>query len=197
MSFTLPSNVLAGRHSIQVSNINGLSNIFWFTVTASNQFQISVSINKTTKTEFNEGETGALLGSFNISANSSAVNNLNGIQIGSSFGNLTKYLSNVKVVISGLSQPISVDSFAFDRSVWISPKGLVIPANGSVEVNVYADIKNDVGGVNFNMGISGLNFSGAGSTSSGLPVFTDTLAVKSSFYASPSIKNVVLEKNVL
>ncbi len=87
-----------------------------------------------------------LIGAFVLQANSSEAQRITGLKVnlGGSIDS-SIYLSNLKVDISGVgvTSPIQPVATGTDNNISISP--FTIAANGSVNVNVYADIGNTSG----------------------------------------------------
>ncbi len=118
------------------------------------------------------GQTNVVLAKIKLTSGSSAVDNLNSIQIASDSINALSFI-NIRV-FDGATQlgtfaPLLTNNGSYHYA-WINVSNIKIPAYSSKTLTLKADVSNQASGY-IRLGIAGLNFSYPGASVSGLPVY--------------------------
>jgi len=139
---------------------------------------------------FTPGQTTVTFAKIKVTAGSQAVNNMNGIQIGSDSANASSFLTNFRVYDGAtLITALNVGNLVFNGSyyyLWLDVSNFSLPAYNSKTLSVVADVQSAAPAGSLRLGIAGWNFNPPGA--SVVPygaIYGNTMSIGS--YVTPSI----------
>jgi peptidoglycan hydrolase-like protein with peptidoglycan-binding domain len=154
----------------------------YFTIQSSVIPDVRVSLNPASPSSstYPRGQKNVELAVIDLRAGDQPVRNLEKIQIA-----MTRDPSKVFARVSvydGYRLVGSASSFSYNGEyyyAWINAYNVSVPAYGVSQLRLKADISTTAQpGAAFNLGIAGLNFTGQGASTSGLPVYGDIMTVE-------------------